>query len=198
MTTIDATTTATPPPKPTAANPAKPKRKAKSQRQPEPSPKRTGRPPKLVADERTLHQLRNLAAIQATVREAAGILMCGVSTLEAFIGAGGAKEARDAWEQGRQQGRVSLRRKQYQMAMNGSVTMAIFLGKQRDWLGQADRIEQTSTVDATISTTNIQVLETPDLASMADRKAALFRFEAFRRQLAAQPPPAPAPVADAA
>jgi hypothetical protein len=41
--------------------------------------------------------------------------------------------------QKRQAGFVSLRRKQYELAMAGNATMLIFLGKQ--YLGQADKRE---------------------------------------------------------
>ncbi len=39
-------------------------------------------------------------------------------------------------------GRISLRKKQFEVAKAGNVTMLIWLGKQH--LGQADRIEQTT------------------------------------------------------
>jgi len=43
------------------------------------------------------------------------------------------------FEQKRGKGKVSLRRRQYQKAMDGDTAMLIFLGK--NWLGQADRPE---------------------------------------------------------
>jgi hypothetical protein len=149
-----------------------------------------GRPRALVADDRTLRQLYKLGELQATVREAAGVLLCGESTLEAFLGPAGPKEARDAWEGGRQAGRVSIRRKQMQVALRGSVTMLIWLGKQ--YLDQRDKLERTDTLDATIKTAgiNLQVLQTPDLEAFSDKKQALKAFEDFRRQIeSAEPAP---------
>jgi hypothetical protein len=45
-------------------------------------------------------------------------------------------------ETGRQTGKMSLKRKQWEVAMGGNVTMLIWLGKQN--LGQTDKIEQRS------------------------------------------------------
>ncbi|MCG8433538.1 MAG: hypothetical protein MJA83_05865 [Gammaproteobacteria bacterium] len=53
-------------------------------------------------------------------------------------------------------GRARLAAKQYDMAMAGNVTMAIFLGKQ--WLGQADK----SNVDQNINTPGKVTIMLPD------------------------------------
>ena len=42
-------------------------------------------------------------------------------------------------------GNVSLRRKQFELAMNGNVTMNIWLGKQK--LGQSDKVETTQYIE---------------------------------------------------
>lgn len=58
---------------------------------------RIDRPPALVADDRTLRQLRKLGEIQCTVREAAGVLLVGESTLEQFLGTSDPQQAREAF-----------------------------------------------------------------------------------------------------
>jgi hypothetical protein len=147
----------------------------------------------MVADDRTLRQLRTLAAIQCTQKEAAGVLGVSENFLCTFLGPTGSKIARESWEAGRQEGRASIRRKQYEMAMRGNITMLIWWGKNN--LGRSDKIEKTETVDANISITNVQILQAPDLEAFDDKKIALRQFEAFRLKLAqAQPPQLPAPL----
>jgi hypothetical protein len=53
--------------------------------------------------------------------------------------------------------------------------MQIWLSKQH--LGYTDKVEWTDKVDATISTTSVAILEAPDLEHVADRIAALRRFD---------------------
>jgi hypothetical protein len=52
------------------------------------------------------------------------------------------EKAQEAWDNGQEQGRASLRRLQYKAAENGNPTMQIWLGKQ--WLGQKDRTESVN------------------------------------------------------
>jgi hypothetical protein len=144
-----------------------------------------GRPKALVADEKTLRQLRTLAAIQCTQKEAAGVLGVSENSLCTFLGPTGSKIARESWEAGRQNGRASIRRKQYEMALRGNITMLIWWGKNN--LGQSDKLERTDTVDANISTTSVAVLTAPDLEGFDDKKVALRQFEEFRLRLAKQP-----------
>ena len=49
---------------------------------------------------------------------------------------------RDAYQRGLQRGKLSIRRKQYELAMAGDKTMLIWLGKQL--LGQKDRHDMTT------------------------------------------------------
>jgi hypothetical protein len=53
------------------------------------------------------------------------------------------KKAREAWENGRLEGRVALRRLQWRSAEH-TVVMQIWLGKQ--YLGQSDKQEQSGPV----------------------------------------------------
>lgn len=84
-----------------------------------------GRPPKEVNPD----DVYRLASLYCTVQEIAD--WCGVSkdTIE--------RRFMDELERGRSMGRVSLRRKQFEMAQSGHVGMLIWLGKQT--LGQYDR-----------------------------------------------------------
>lgn len=100
------------------------------------TPNKGGRPRKLAADESTLHQLKRLGKIQATVREGAAFFDVAVSTFEAFLNEPGVREAFDA---GKGMGTMSLRRAQFAAALKGNATMLIFLGK--NLLGQKDQNE---------------------------------------------------------
>lgn len=92
---------------------------------------RGGRPKgstKLKPDDETFKNINGLARIQCTQREAAAVLGVEERTFHSFLQLH--KKARDAWEEGRDQGRASLRRMQYKAAEGGNVTMQIWLGKQ--------------------------------------------------------------------
>jgi hypothetical protein len=96
-----------------------------------------GRPRKLRPDDRTLGIIRGLGEINATHAEAAAVLGVCRETLEKFLGTH--KNAYEAYENGKAEGRVSLRRKQYEAALGGNTTMLVWLGKQL--LGQKDKHE---------------------------------------------------------
>jgi hypothetical protein len=100
-----------------------------------PSRNPNGRPPKLKPDDETLKQINGLARIQCTQREAAAVLGVHRQTFSDFLNT--YKKAMEAWEDGQDQGRASIRRMQYKAAESGNVTMQIWLGKQM--LDQRDR-----------------------------------------------------------
>ncbi len=97
-----------------------------------------GRPESLECDEETLNQIRSLARMQCTQQEAAAVLGCHRHTFARFLDR--YQKARQAWEDGGETGKASLRRYQYKMAETNP-TMAIWLGKQ--WLDQKDKAENT-------------------------------------------------------
>jgi transposase-like protein len=81
--------------------------------------------------------VRNLASIQCTDEEIAAGIGCSQDTL-----ARGRKRDQEldaAIIEGRANGRMSLRRAQYQKAMDGNPAMLIWLGKQV--LGQRERVD---------------------------------------------------------
>lgn len=85
-------------------------------------------------------QVTKLAAIDCSYAEMASILGCNESTLT--------RRFAQAIKDGRNHGNMSLKRKQFEIAMGGNVGMLIWLGKQR--LGQTDQMLQTIQGDVTI------------------------------------------------
>ena len=111
---------------------AKPKkRKAPAGGKPE------GRP-KIEVDAETL---RNLCAIQCTQAEIATVLQVSRKTVERWAQQ---PQFAEIFANGRELGKVSVRRQQFKLLEAGSVAMAIWLGKQL--LGQKDEVK--ATVDA--------------------------------------------------
>lgn len=78
-----------------------------------------------------------LAAIQCTQEEIAEVVGTSVSTLR--------RRFADLIEKGKQAGRKSLRRAQWDKALNGDTRLLIFLGKQ--YLQQKDQIEDNTGKD---------------------------------------------------
>lgn len=77
----------------------------------------------------------NMCAYQCTLEEIAGILGVSMDTIERWCKKEYKMNFAEVFAEKRQNGRYSLRRAQFQMAMKNP-TMAIFLGKQ--YLGQKD------------------------------------------------------------
>lgn len=82
--------------------------------------------PKLEIDEETVFKL---ASIQCSYEEMADVLNCDPSTLT--------RRFAQVIKEGRSQGKTSLKRKQFEVAMTGNTSMLIWLGKQI--LGQTDK-----------------------------------------------------------
>ena len=86
-------------------------------------------------------ELDKLCGIQATEVEIAQWFGCTVDTIENACKRDKGVNFSEYFEQKRVPGKISLRRKQFQIAMDGNVTMLIWLGKQ--YLGQADKFSMT-------------------------------------------------------
>lgn len=86
-----------------------------------------------------------LCHIQCTLEEIACFYDCSVDTIENIVKREKKMKFSEYFAIKRGKGRISLRRKQYQLAMDGSVPMNIWLGKQ--YLGQSDKqeVEQIQT-----------------------------------------------------
>lgn len=92
-----------------------------------------GRRPSLMPDQQTLDTIFQLAKLFCSQEEAAAVLGVSRRTFQNFLYE--YEVATDAWEDGMQFAKVSLRRKQLALA-DKSAPVAIFLGK--NYLGQRD------------------------------------------------------------
>ena len=90
-----------------------------------------------------------LAAIFCTEEEIAFVLKCAAQTLLNHCIRTQGCTFEDYLEKHRGKGRVSLRRKQFEVALEGDKTMLIWLGKQ--YLSQSDKQEVASTVNVKLS-----------------------------------------------
>jgi hypothetical protein len=100
---------------------------------------KTGRPlgaTKLKISDEIVKQIESLARIQCTMKEAGAVLGVNEVTFSRFLQAH--QKAMEAWNNGKETGKASLRRNQFKMA-ESNATMAIWLGKQ--CLGQTDKID---------------------------------------------------------
>lgn len=90
-------------------------------------------------------QFEKLCQIQATEQEIANWFDMTDDTLNARCKETYGKCFSDTYKKYSDTGKMSLRRKQVQIALNGNVTMLIWLGKQM--LGQSDKQEQKMNVE---------------------------------------------------
>jgi len=111
-----------------------PKRKKTPKRTRDPKPS-IGRPKKQI----NWSEVDKLCEIQATAEEIAVWFKCSPDTLSRACRAEKGKGFAEYLAEKRGRGKVSLRRKQFNLALRGNVTMLIWLGKQ--WLDQSDKRE---------------------------------------------------------
>jgi len=93
--------------------------------------------PKILVD---WDQVNRMAYIQCTAKEICQVLGISEDTLSRRCKEDHGINTADYLNQKGAGGRMSLRRKQFETAMSGNVTMMIWLGK--NILGQKDKIEQ--------------------------------------------------------
>jgi hypothetical protein len=103
--------------------------------------------------------IEKMSSVGNPVTAIATILGCSTDTLHRRFAA--------VIKRGRENGNHSLRVKQFQKAMEGNITMLIWLGKQR--LGQSDKVE--SRTDLTTAGESINRCPTPEEAAAAIRAA---------------------------
>ena len=75
--------------------------------------------------------VKKLAALNCSMEEIGHVVGCSVDTLE--------RRFADAIKEGRSHGKVSLKRKMFDTAMGGNVSMMIWLSK--NLLGYSDKVE---------------------------------------------------------
>jgi hypothetical protein len=88
-----------------------------------------------VLDDKELEQVAKLATIQCTEAEIAQVLNISQDTWTRLKKRD--KRVKEALENGRERGKASLRRLQWEQAQNGNTGMLVWLGKQ--YLGQTDK-----------------------------------------------------------
>ncbi len=98
----------------------------------------------------------NMCAIQCTGEEIAGVLDIDYDTLQRACKREKNLLFADYIGQKKSGGKMSLRRKQYSTAMAGNPTMLVWLGK--NWLGQTDKIDTTSSDGSMTPPTTIQLV----------------------------------------
>lgn len=84
-------------------------------------------------------QFDQLCKIQCTLTEIAAFFDCSEDTIERRVSETYGVTFAEHSRQKRGKGKISLRRRQMQAALDGNTTMLIWLGKQ--YLGQADKQE---------------------------------------------------------
>ena len=90
----------------------------------------------------TIKLVAYFGRINCSIRDMADYFDVAASTMHKFLEDN--PEAKEAFVRGKGKMRVSIRRKQYEALIAGSVPMAIFLGKQE--LDQTDKARQTHDV----------------------------------------------------
>ena len=103
--------------------------------------KRGPKGPSKELSDNDFSRLLNMVRIQCTQTEICSILDMSDTTLNRRLKERGYENFEALFKRHNDEGRMSLRRMQWQAAENGNPTMLVWLGKQ--YLGQKDKAEQT-------------------------------------------------------
>lgn len=95
---------------------------------------RTGRPKKEIVKD----QFEKLCSMFCTLIEIADFFDCSDDTIENWCKRTYKKTFSEVHKRKSSKGKMSIRRKQFEVAMSGNVTMLIWFGKQ--YLGQTDKM----------------------------------------------------------
>ena len=109
-----------------------------------PTGKPNGRPPIDI----DWQQFDKLCLMQATLSEIAGWFDCEERTIENKVTSKFGISFFEYFKKKSAGGKISLRRKQYEMALSGNVSLLIWLGKQ--YLNQRDEPPKEETNDSSI------------------------------------------------
>lgn len=112
--------------------------------------------------------LESACAFQATQKEVASWFGIGIETLSRRIKESYGITFEELFKEKRLFGKVSLRRAQFQVAMDGNPTMLIWLGKQ--YLGQKDKVH-TSGAGSTSGTVKFYLPDNGRRRPVAEKKA---------------------------
>lgn len=114
-------------------------------------------------------EIRRISRLHVTEREAAAFFGVKLKTFREMLRTDTA--ARDAWEEGRELGKIGLRRQQLKLA-HKNAPMAIWLGKQ--WLAQSDvsTIQHTGPEGGPIKTLDLTRLDATGRKQLRDILAA--------------------------
>lgn len=104
-------------------------------------------------------QFEKLCGIHCTLAEISSWFSCSEDTIERAVKRQYQSDFADVYKQKKSLGRISLRRKMFETAMNGSIPMMIFLSKQM--LGYSDKVEQKSEISG-VSTVPQILIQLPD------------------------------------
>jgi hypothetical protein len=106
-------------------------------------------------------QFEKLCSILCTLEDIAGFFDCSPDTIENWCKKTYKETFSETYKRKSAVGRVSLRRKQFEIAMTGNTTMLVWLGKQQ--LGQRDTFPEESTQQPIIpSVYKLHVANKPD------------------------------------
>lgn len=90
-------------------------------------------------------QFEKLCGLCATEKEIAGWFGCSIPTVWAWCLRTYGKNFKEIYEENSAGGKISLRRKQLELALNGSIPLLIWLGKQL--LGQKEVVHTEAKVE---------------------------------------------------
>jgi hypothetical protein len=98
-------------------------------------------------------EFEKLVGLCCTLDDIAGWFNCSPDTIENWCKKTYKETFSDTYKKKAAKGKVSLRRKQMEVALSGNVTMLIWLGKQH--LGQVDKqdIEHSGKIEAVVTPT---------------------------------------------
>ncbi len=101
--------------------------------------KRGPKGPSKALNDKDFMQLLNMIRIQCTQTECCNVLGMSDTTLNRRLRERGYENFEDLYKKHNDEGKMSLRRMQWQAAENGNATMLVWLGKQ--YLSQRDRLD---------------------------------------------------------
>jgi hypothetical protein len=105
---------------------------------------RRGKPPQIDID---WEQFENLCRIHGTIEECAAFFNISIDTIERACRRHYKKSFAEISGEKRGQGKLSLRRKMFQLALKGDKTMLIWLSKNH--IGMKDKIETNQHIEQT-------------------------------------------------